>query len=53
LFEFFIKNKLEEGEKRPGGMGYFLRRIGAKEMIYYSKSNPKTKDLMKKTFKVQ
>jgi sulfite reductase beta subunit-like hemoprotein len=55
LFEFFIKNSLKEGEeeKRPGGMGYFLRRIGAKEIIYYLKSNPKTKDLMKKTFKVQ
>jgi sulfite reductase (NADPH) hemoprotein beta-component len=57
LFEFFIKNRSKEGggeeEIRPGGMGYFLRRIGAKEIIYYLKSNPKTKDLMKKTFKVQ
>ncbi|MFL6506526.1 MAG: hypothetical protein ACJ704_01115 [Nitrososphaeraceae archaeon] len=56
LFEFFIKNRSKEGEEeeiRPGGMGYFLRRIGAKEIIYYLKSNPNTKDLMKKTFKVQ
>jgi hypothetical protein len=56
LFEFFIKNSLKEGEeeeKRPGGMGYFLRKMGAKEIIYYLKSNIKTKDLMKKTFKVQ
>jgi sulfite reductase beta subunit-like hemoprotein len=54
LFEFFVKNRSKEGEeKRPGGMGYFLRRIRAKEIIYYLKSNPKTKDLMKKTFKVQ
>src|SRR5919197_732328 len=53
LFEFFIKNRAKEGvgeEIRPGGMGYFLRRIGAKEIIYYLKSYPKTKDLMKKTF---
>jgi hypothetical protein len=53
---FFIKNRSKEGgeeEKRPGGMGYFLRSIGAKEIIYYLKSYPKTKDLMKKTFKVQ
>jgi sulfite reductase beta subunit-like hemoprotein len=37
-----------EGE---GGMGYFLRRVGAKEIISYLKSSPKTADLMKKTFK--
>jgi hypothetical protein len=30
LFEFFIKNRSKEGEEiRPGGMGYFLRRIEA------------------------
>jgi hypothetical protein len=33
-------------------MGYFLRRIGAKEIISYLKSNRKTKDLMEKTFKL-
>jgi len=38
---------------RTGGMGYFLRRAGANEIIYYLKSNPKTEDLMKKTFKGQ
>ena len=54
LFEFYIKNRSKEGEEmRAGGMGYFFRRIGAKEIIRYLKLTPKTKDLMKKTFKVQ
>lgn len=54
LFEFYIKNRSKEGEEmRSGGMGYFLRRIGEKEIISYLKSTPKTKDLMKKTFKIQ
>jgi sulfite reductase beta subunit-like hemoprotein len=52
LFEFCIRNRSNEEEHRPGGMGYFLRRVGAKEIISYLKSNPKTGDLMKKTFKV-
>ena len=52
LFEFCIRNRSKEEEHRPGGMGYFLRRIGTKEIISYLKSNPKTADLMKKTFKV-
>jgi len=54
LFEFFIKNRSKEREEemRSGGMGYFLRRIGEKEIIHCLKSNPKTKDLMKKTVKV-
>jgi len=52
LFEFCIRNKSNEEEQRPGGMGYCLRRIGAKEIISHLKSNPKTEDLMKKTFKV-
>jgi sulfite reductase (NADPH) hemoprotein beta-component len=51
LFEFYIRNRSKE-EERPGGMGYFLRRAGAKEIISYLKSNPKTADLMKKTFKL-
>ncbi len=50
LFEYYIANRLQE-EARPGGMGYFFRRVGAKEIIAYLKSNPKTVDLMKKTFK--
>jgi hypothetical protein len=33
-------------------MGYFLRRVGPKEIISYLKSNQRTKDMMKKTFKV-
>ncbi len=50
LFEYYVKNRSQE-ETRLGGMGYFLRRVGAKEIISYLKSNPKTAGLMKKTFK--
>jgi sulfite reductase (NADPH) hemoprotein beta-component len=50
LFEYYVTNRSQE-EARPGGMGYFFRRVGAKEIISYLKSNPKTADLMKKTFK--
>ncbi len=52
LFEYYVTNRSQE-EARTGGMGYFLRRAGANEIIYYLKSNPKTEDLMKKTFKGQ
>jgi sulfite reductase beta subunit-like hemoprotein len=52
LFEFCIRNRSNEEEHRPGGMGYLLRRVGTKEIISYLKSNPKTRDLMKKSFKV-
>ena len=51
LFEYYIRNRSEE-EDRPGGMGYYLRRVGPKEIISYLKSNPMTGDLMKKTFKL-
>jgi sulfite reductase beta subunit-like hemoprotein len=51
LFEYYIRNRSEE-EDRPGGMGYYLRRVGPKEIISYLKSNPRTADLMKKTFKL-
>ena len=51
LFEYYIRNRSEE-EDRPGGMGYYLRRVGSKEIISYLKSNPRTADLMKKTFKL-
>nr|MDP9290157.1 nitrite/sulfite reductase [Thermoproteota archaeon] len=50
LFEYYVRNRSEE-EDRPGGMGYFNRRVGPREIISYLKSNPKTADLMKKTFK--
>src|SRR5918996_1070839 len=52
LFEFYIKNRSKK-EERPGGMGYFLRRVETKEIISYLKSNPKTAELMKKTFRGQ
>ncbi|HYA85365.1 MAG TPA: hypothetical protein VEH06_18260, partial [Candidatus Bathyarchaeia archaeon] len=51
LFEYYIRNRSEK-EDRPGGMGYYLRRVGPKEIISYLKSNPRTADLMKKTFKL-
>ena len=51
LFEYYIKNR-SQAEDRFGGMGYFLRRVGAKDIISYFKSNPTTADLMKKTFKL-
>jgi len=51
LFEYYIRNRSAE-EDRPGGMGYYLRRVGSKEIISYLKSNPRTADLMKKTFKL-
>jgi hypothetical protein len=50
LFEYYIKNRSEED--RPGGMGYYLRRVGPKEIISYLKSNARTADLMKRTFRV-
>ena len=50
LFEYYIRNRSEED--RLGGTGYYLRRVGSKEIISYLKSNPRTADLMKKTFKL-
>ncbi|MGH9878067.1 MAG: hypothetical protein ACRD5H_10550, partial [Nitrososphaerales archaeon] len=50
LFEYYVTNRSQE-EVKPGGMGYFLRRLGARKIISYLKSNPNTADLMKKTFK--
>ncbi len=50
LFEYYVTNRSQE-EVKPGGMGYFLRRVGARKIISYLKSNPNTADLMKKTFK--
>lgn len=51
LFEYYVGNRSED-ENRQGGMGYFLRRVGLKEIISYLKSNQRTKDMMKKTFKL-
>jgi hypothetical protein len=45
-----VSNRSEE--HKPGGMGYYLRRVGPKDIISYLKSNPRTADLMKKTFKL-
>ena len=50
LFELYSENKSKE-ESRPGGMGYFFRRVNAKGIISSLKSNPKTAELMKKAFK--
>ena len=51
LFELYSENKSLE-ESKPGGMGYFFRRISAKGIISSLKSNPKTVELMKRTFKI-
>ena len=44
LFELYSENKSTK-ESRPGGMGYFFRRIKAKGIISSLKSNPKTVEL--------
>ncbi|MEM3084367.1 MAG: hypothetical protein QXP61_04675, partial [Nitrososphaerales archaeon] len=46
LFEYYVRNRSREDDK-PGGMGYFLRRVGAKAIIAYLKSDPQTSALMK------
>jgi sulfite reductase (NADPH) hemoprotein beta-component len=50
LFEMYSENKSIE-ESRPGGMGYFFRRINARGIISNLKSNSKTGNLMTRTFK--
>jgi sulfite reductase (NADPH) hemoprotein beta-component len=52
LFKLYLEDRSKE-EDRPGGMGYFFRRIKAEEIISSLKSNPKTVELMKRTFKGQ
>lgn len=52
LFEFYTSNRLPQGrESEPGGMGYFIRRVGAKAVIEYLKKNPKTAQLMTRAIK--
>jgi sulfite reductase (NADPH) hemoprotein beta-component len=52
LFEYYIKNcSTINKECEPGKMGYFMRRVGPKQIISYLKSNPKTAELMKKGFR--
>jgi sulfite reductase beta subunit-like hemoprotein len=52
LFEYYIKNCSTINEEcEPGKMGYFMRRVGPKEIISYLKLNPKTAELMKKSFR--
>ncbi len=51
LFELYSENKSID-ESKPGEMGYFFRRISAKGIISSLKSNPKTVELMKRTFKI-
>ena len=45
LFEFYASNRLPE-EARPGGMGYFFRRVGVKSIIDWLKSDPRTVGLI-------
>ena len=40
LFEFYIKNRSKE-EERPGGMGYFLRRVESKRNNFLFKVKSK------------
>ncbi len=51
LFEFYTTSKKEGREAEPGGMGYFLRRVGAKAVIDYLKKNPKTAAVMARSTK--
>ncbi|MGH2638139.1 MAG: hypothetical protein ACRDF4_02470, partial [Rhabdochlamydiaceae bacterium] len=52
LFEFYVSDRLPGGkEAEPGGMGYFIRRIGAKSVIEHLKKNPKTAALMIRSMK--
>ena len=52
LFEYYIKNCFTiNKECEPGKMGYFMGRVGPKQIISYLKSNPKTAELMKKGFR--
>ena len=41
LFEYYDNNKIEEDVKK-GGMGYFFRRVGSKNIIDHLKKHPKT-----------
>ena len=50
LFEFYFCSG-EPDAVRPGGMGYFFRRVGARAIIDFLKGNPKTSHLMSKTVK--
>ena len=50
LFEFYVSNRTTE-EAQSGGMGYFIRRVGASAVIEYLKTNPKTANLMARTAK--
>jgi sulfite reductase beta subunit-like hemoprotein len=47
LFEFYASNRLPE-EARPGGMGYFFRRVGTKTITEWLKNNQRTANLMAK-----
>jgi len=51
LFEFYVANRQEGRESEPGGMGYFIRRVGSKAIIEYLKKNPKTAHLMARAIK--
>jgi sulfite reductase (NADPH) hemoprotein beta-component len=48
LFEYFVSDASPE-EKRAGGMGYFLHRVGMKGIIESLKANPQTSKLMART----
>jgi len=50
LFEYYVSDRSAE-ETRPGGMGYFFRRVGSKSIINYLKANSRTSQALAKTMK--
>ena len=45
LFDYYLSERNPE-EARPGGMGYFIRRVGAQGVILRLKKDPRTAKLM-------
>jgi sulfite reductase (NADPH) hemoprotein beta-component len=50
LFEFYLANRNAE-ETRPGGTGYFFKRIGTRSIINHLSNDPRTAQLMSKKVK--
>jgi sulfite reductase (NADPH) hemoprotein beta-component len=50
LFEMYVARR-EPEEARPGGMGYFFRRIGPTAIIAWLRGHPKTAALMEKPWR--
>ncbi len=50
LFDYYVKERSVD-EAKPGGMGYFLRRVGAAAIINHLKEEQRTSALMAKRVK--